>query len=347
MLQRWTWLVAQFAAVCVLLPAVSAEPLCLQEGPWGVALCLAAKTGCLLRDAARFAAARALPPLPQLPAPYDFDLAALQALFPALPPEVTLLPEALAREGALALSRLAPDALQLAAGSLRRAAERRRSLFAGAFPAHAALLPAEDPAACLSVAAWLLAAAALASLACGAVQASRRRPEVLFFPDRSGEHVERIRRMIGGARNRVWLAMFTLTDDVLSNELLRAHRRGVDVRIIVDDEQCSCLGADAQRLADAGVRVVTDCDKSRMHHKFVLLDQTVLTGSFNWTRQASTLNCENLCILRDRTLVKKFAREFGRLWREFNGRGGRMTSGASACGSRRPRDKTPPARGGA
>merc|ERR1712110_1330555 len=123
---------------------------------------------------------------------------------------------------------------------------------------------------------------------CGA-----KRVEVLFFPDKDGEHVARICQYVASARRRVWLAMFTLTDDDLSNELLRAHARGVDVRIIADDEQSKCDGADVIRLADAGVPATIDCSRARMHHKFVVLDETVLSGSFNWTRQASRINFEN------------------------------------------------------
>lgn len=40
--------------------------------------------------------------------------------------------------------------------------------------------------------------------------------------------------------------MFTLTDDVLSQEILNAWERGVDVKVILDDEQCNVLGADAE-----------------------------------------------------------------------------------------------------
>ena len=49
-----------------------------------------------------------------------------------------------------------------------------------------------------------------------------------------------------------------------------------------------------------------DADGARMHHKFVL-DACVLTGNFNWTKQASMSNWDNLCILRDPVAVSPFA----------------------------------------
>jgi len=143
--------------------------------------------------------------------------------------------------------------------------------------------------------------------------------EAFFFPDRTGDHVQRVVAELDSAERRVWVAMFTLTHDTLSKAVLEAHARGVDVRVIVDDDQSECSGADAKLLADAGVPVTTDQSRSRMHHKFALLDNVLLTGSFNWTRQASVANHENLVFLRDRTAVRAFAHEFEMLWDVFKG----------------------------
>ena len=54
---------------------------------------------------------------------------------------------------------------------------------------------------------------------------------------------------------------------------------------------------------------------SKMHHKFVILDQqTVLTGSYNWTHESEEENHENLLILRDPRPVEAYTREFEALW---------------------------------
>ena len=114
--------------------------------------------------------------------------------------------------------------------------------------------------------------------------------------------------------------MFTLTDDMLSQEIMNALARKVDVRVILDDEQCSVPGADAKKLSEHGVPLLLDSSPARMHHKFAILDDCVLTGSFNWTKQASMSNWENLCILRDPAAVKPFVLEFQSLWNDFKRR---------------------------
>lgn len=91
-------------------------------------------------------------------------------------------------------------------------------------------------------------------------------------------------------------------------------------QVILDDEQYAVLGADGARLVEKGVPVVLDAHEARMHHKFAVLDDCVVTGSFNWTKQASMSNWENLCILRDPLAVSPFAMEFQKLWRAFTDR---------------------------
>jgi hypothetical protein len=44
----------------------------------------------------------------------------------------------------------------------------------------------------------------------------------------------------------------------LANEIIAAHKRGVTVRIITDDEAMKGIGADAQRCSDEGIVVRTD-----------------------------------------------------------------------------------------
>ncbi len=55
-----------------------------------------------------------------------------------------------------------------------------------------------------------------------------------------------------------------------------------------------------------------------MHHKFVVVDQTLLiNGSFNWTRHAVNCNNENILISNETELVQPFIGEFNKLWQHF------------------------------
>lgn len=126
------------------------------------------------------------------------------------------------------------------------------------------------------------------------------------------------RRIIGlldRARRRVEVCVFTITDDRIVEALLAAHRRGVTVRIISDNDKVEDEGSDVERLAAEGIPVRLDRTEFHMHHKFAVFDGTrVLTGSYNWTRGAARFNEENLIVTDDRRLVAAFADCFERLW---------------------------------
>jgi len=56
-----------------------------------------------------------------------------------------------------------------------------------------------------------------------------------------------------------------------------------------------------------------------MHHKFVVIDNRILiTGSFNWTRQAIIGNKENLIVTTHSKLVPLYRSEFEKLWIAFD-----------------------------
>ena len=53
-----------------------------------------------------------------------------------------------------------------------------------------------------------------------------------------------------------------------------------------------------------------------MHNKFAVIDgRVLLTGSFNWTASADKRNEENLLIIMDKDLIKKYEERFVYLWR--------------------------------
>ena len=57
-----------------------------------------------------------------------------------------------------------------------------------------------------------------------------------------------------------------------------------------------------------------------MHHKFALFDtQTLVTGSYNWTRSAAKNNEENFVVLADPGLTASYSKEFEQLWEKFTG----------------------------
>lgn len=124
-----------------------------------------------------------------------------------------------------------------------------------------------------------------------------------------------IGRLLAGARKAADICVFTITDDRLADAIADAHRRGVAVRIVTDDAKAEDLGSDVDRFERSGIPTRVDRSPYHMHHKFAILDgQTLLTGSYNWTRGAARDNEENLIVTTDPRLLAPFIGTFDRLW---------------------------------
>ena len=134
-----------------------------------------------------------------------------------------------------------------------------------------------------------------------------------------GEDVrQRLLVMCKHAQRTLDVCVFTISDNTLSSALLEAFQRGVEVRIITDDEKSHDKGSDIRTLRKAGIRVRMDNDPAHMHHKFVIRDGVMLaSGSFNWTRSATTRNNENIIVTNQPQLVQDFQAQFETLWQQF------------------------------
>jgi phosphatidylserine/phosphatidylglycerophosphate/cardiolipin synthase-like enzyme len=137
-----------------------------------------------------------------------------------------------------------------------------------------------------------------------------------FTPDH--DCVGELVLLINRAKRVIDICVFTITDDRISGPIISAKSRGLDVRIIADDEKENDPGSDIQRFRDAGIPVRIDRNPSHMHHKFALFDGSLLlTGSYNWTRSAAKENRENFLITSDARLIGAYAAAFERLWNEY------------------------------
>lgn len=137
---------------------------------------------------------------------------------------------------------------------------------------------------------------------------------VYFAPDDGAARA--VLRTLEAARSSIEVLAFSLTADPIAEELLAAHARGVQVRVVVEAARAERLGSEVGRLRAAGVDVRLDNNRGNMHHKVMVIDgQTVITGSYNFSRSAEERNDENLVIVRDRSTAEAFSAEFERIYR--------------------------------
>jgi hypothetical protein len=118
---------------------------------------------------------------------------------------------------------------------------------------------------------------------------------------------------IKGARFTIWIAVAWFTDKDIGNELRLKHLAGINVRIVVnDDENTRKFGLpfDTKGIEYNKVSPGSPWGKKIMHNKFCIIDLLkVIHGSYNWTSNAQ-YNNESITITESRELAEDFSNQF-------------------------------------
>lgn len=151
------------------------------------------------------------------------------------------------------------------------------------------------------------------------------------YPEKSANRVEgadeTIAADIANARRRIEVASFDFDLPVVTQALVDAQKRGVQVRVSVDGENLE--DADVAKLTGdlqaAGIPVFFDERQAFMHNKFIVIDDaTVWTGSMNLTINDVFRNNNNMLRIVDPNLAANYLAKAEDI---FTGKGG--TDGGS------------------
>jgi phosphatidylserine/phosphatidylglycerophosphate/cardiolipin synthase-like enzyme len=110
-----------------------------------------------------------------------------------------------------------------------------------------------------------------------------------------------------GARKSVLVQAYAFTSAPIAKALVDAHRRGVAVKVILDRSNRTAHYSAATFLDHAGIPVWIDAQHAIAHNKIMIIDgNTILTGSFNFTKAAEQQNAENLVTIHDAALAEQY-----------------------------------------
>lgn len=137
---------------------------------------------------------------------------------------------------------------------------------------------------------------------------------VFFSPE--DDCVKAIVKEIESAEKSIDIAMYSFTSRPLSSALIEAVKRGIDVKVCLDQNQKTEKFSKAKFLENQGAAVGFKNGIGCMHNKFCIIDkETVITGSYNWTASADMRNDENLLVIKSKPLAEKYSSYFSRLWK--------------------------------
>lgn len=142
--------------------------------------------------------------------------------------------------------------------------------------------------------------------------------ESAFSPDAGSE--ELVLKVINTSQRHIRLAAYSFTSPSVVKALLAAKKRGVDVRVVVDEKgnkgKASITALNA--LVHAGIPARTISVYAIHHDKYIVSDErTVENGSFNYSQAAAKSNSEDVLVIWNNTeLASSFLKHWESRWEQ-------------------------------
>jgi len=125
---------------------------------------------------------------------------------------------------------------------------------------------------------------------------------------------EKLIAQIHAARTEIVFLAYAFTSDPIALAMIEAMRQGVVVRGLLEARNVNDRACEDDRLRDAGAKVYVDTGTYNMHNKVIVIDDaTVITGSYNFSRNADENNDENILFINDRTIAQRYVAYFDTL----------------------------------
>lgn len=116
--------------------------------------------------------------------------------------------------------------------------------------------------------------------------------------------------LIKNAHKYIYIPSFIITENNITEELIKAHSRGVDIKIIVDALNASTKHSKHKELRNTGIQVKAENYAGKMHSKTMIIDdEYLIIGSMNFSYSGENRNDENMVILKN-AQAAKFYKEF-------------------------------------
>jgi phosphatidylserine/phosphatidylglycerophosphate/cardiolipin synthase-like enzyme len=142
---------------------------------------------------------------------------------------------------------------------------------------------------------------------CGRAGSDRPLPPIEIYFSPHGGCTDAVVEQVDHAETSILVQAYSFTSAPIAKALVDAHNRGVEVHVILDASQETEKYSSADFLVHAGIPTLVDHEHAIAHNKVMVLDgNTVITGSFNFTKAAEEHNAENLLVIRDAAIAQQY-----------------------------------------
>ena len=139
------------------------------------------------------------------------------------------------------------------------------------------------------------------------------RIDIYFSPDDGV--INALVNLLNSAKESIHFLTFSFTSNELGDIIREKDEAGLTVAGVMDEEQISSnQGTEFDPFRQAGIDVRIDGNAGQMHHKvFIVDEEIVVLGSYNFSQNAEVRNDENLIIVYNPIIAEQFMMEFERV----------------------------------
>jgi phosphatidylserine/phosphatidylglycerophosphate/cardiolipin synthase-like enzyme len=126
---------------------------------------------------------------------------------------------------------------------------------------------------------------------------------------------------INTANKSIYMAIYSITKEDIADSIIKAKNRGLDVKIITDkiNSQSKSEETILKKFQKTNIPIKIETHAGLMHMKVCIIDDSILlTGSYNYTENATKENDENLLVIHNADLANQYTTEFNSMWNNVN-----------------------------
>ena len=137
--------------------------------------------------------------------------------------------------------------------------------------------------------------------------------EIYFSPQ--DKQSKRIIELIKNANHYIYMPSFLITHEKITEALIDAKKRGIDVRVIIDGNGTTTAHSKHSILRNNGILLKTENYAGKLHSKMIIIDnEYLITGSMNFSNSGENKNDENTVIIKNSKIAKAHKDFFLYLW---------------------------------
>lgn len=140
--------------------------------------------------------------------------------------------------------------------------------------------------------------------------------KINFYFTPSTDCEKHIIKYIDQSQSSLDIVIYSLSNEQIVQAIENAYKRGVEIRILTDRMQAGGRRSKVKHLYNLGIDIRVNSKHKIQHNKLAVFDNaTIVTGSYNWTENASKYNSENCGFITDEPeAVKQITKEINHLW---------------------------------